>query len=49
MSPDGHLIEAIEFRSILFFGGVQLDTECKSRPNRPHPLIAAFIGARLRI
>ena len=48
MSPDEHLIEAVELPKHPFFVGVQFDPEYKSRPNRPHPLVAAFIGAAIK-
>ena len=47
MSPDGHLIEAIELPSHKFFVGVQYHPEFKSRPNKAHPLFREFIKAAL--
>ncbi|MBT8225979.1 MAG: CTP synthase [Dactylosporangium sp.] len=46
-SPDGGLVEFVELdRSAhLFFVGTQAHPELKSRPTRPHPLFAAFVGA----
>ncbi|MGH3436930.1 MAG: CTP synthase, partial [Sciscionella sp.] len=48
-SPDGHLVEFVELpeRTHPFFVGTQAHPELKSRPTRPHPLFAAFIGAAL--
>ncbi|MGH3939329.1 MAG: CTP synthase [Pseudonocardiaceae bacterium] len=49
-SPDGHLIEFVELAAAShpFFVGTQAHPELMSRPTRPHPLFAAFIGAALR-
>ena len=44
-SPDGGLIEMIELPNHPWFLGCQFHPELKSRPTRPHPLFAAFIGA----
>jgi CTP synthase len=44
-SPDGSLIEMIELPNHPWFLGCQFHPELKSRPTRPHPLFAAFIGA----
>jgi CTP synthase len=48
-SPDGHLVEFVEYASDIhpFLVGTQAHPELKSRPTRPHPLFAAFIGAAL--
>ncbi len=48
ISPDGKLVEAIELTDHPFFVATQFHPEFKSRPNRPHPLFAAFIAAALR-
>ncbi len=45
LSPDGGLVEIIELSSHPFFVATQFHPELKSRPTRPHPLFAAFIGA----
>jgi CTP synthase len=45
LSPDGGLVEIIELSDHPFFVGTQFHPELKSRPTRPHPLFAAFIGA----
>ena len=47
LSPDGRLAEAVEVPAHPFYVGVQFHPEFKSRPNRPHPLFAGFIGAAL--
>ncbi len=47
-SPDGGLVEMIELPDHPWFIGCQFHPELKSRPNRPHPLFAAFIGAALK-
>ncbi|KUI35787.1 CTP synthase [Mycobacterium sp. GA-2829] len=48
-SPDGHLVEFVEYDAEQhpFLVGTQAHPELKSRPTRPHPLFAAFIGAAL--
>ena len=46
-SPDGSLVEMIELGAHPWFVGCQFHPELKSRPTRPHPLFAAFIGAAL--
>ncbi|MEV1290421.1 CTP synthase [Micromonospora sp. NPDC049679] len=46
-SPDGRLVEFVELDRELhpFFVATQAHPELKSRPTRPHPLFAAFVGA----
>ena len=46
-SPDGGLVEMIELPDHPWFVGCQFHPELKSRPTRPHPLFAAFVGASL--
>jgi CTP synthase len=46
-SPDGGLVEIIELPDHPWFLGCQFHPELKSRPTRPHPLFAAFVGAAL--
>ena len=46
-SPDGGLVEIIELSDHPFFVATQFHPELKSRPTRPHPLFAAFIGAAI--
>jgi CTP synthase len=47
-SPDGGLVEMIELPNHPWFLGCQFHPELKSRPTRPHPLFAAFIGAAVQ-
>ncbi|MET0628320.1 MAG: CTP synthase [Acidimicrobiia bacterium] len=46
-SPDGRLVEFVELPSHPFFVATQAHPEFKSRPDRPHPLFAAFVRAAL--
>jgi CTP synthase len=48
-SPDGHLVEFVEYPSNIhpFIVGTQAHPELKSRPTRPHPLFVAFVGAAI--
>jgi CTP synthase len=48
-SPDGRLVEFVELDPEVhpFFVATQAHPELKSRPTRPHPLFAAFVGAAL--
>ena len=45
LSPDGQLVEIIELPDSPFFLATQFHPELRSRPNRPHPLFAAFVRA----
>ena len=45
LSPDGSLVEMVELAEHPWFVGCQFHPELKSRPTRPHPLFAGFIGA----
>jgi CTP synthase len=45
LSPDGALVEIIELPDHPWFVGCQFHPELKSRPMRPHPLFAGFVGA----
>jgi len=47
LSPDGRLVEICELIDHPFYLGTQYHPEFRSRPNRPHPLFAAFITAAL--
>ena len=47
-SPDGGLAEIGEIAGHPFMLGTQFHPELQSRPNRPHPLFAAFVAAALR-
>jgi CTP synthase len=44
-SPDDRLVEFVELPDHPFFVGTQAHPEFKSRPDRPHPLFAAFVQA----
>ncbi len=44
-SPDGRLVEIAELADHPFMLGSQFHPEFLSRPNRPHPLFRAFLGA----
>lgn len=48
-SPDGKLVEFVEYPREMhpFLVGTQAHPELKSRPTRPHPLFAAFVGAAI--
>ncbi|MDH3289840.1 MAG: CTP synthase [Gemmatimonadota bacterium] len=45
LSPDGSLVELIELPDHPWFIGCQFHPELKSRPMKPHPLFASFVGA----
>ena len=45
LSPDGSLIEIVELQTHPWFIGCQFHPELQSRPTRPHPLFASFVGA----
>ncbi len=47
MSPDGRLVETVEYPGRDFYVGVQYHPEFKSRPNKAHPLFLGFIEASL--
>ena len=48
LSPDGSLVEMIELPEHPWYVGCQFHPELKSRPMRPHPLFAGFIGAAVK-
>ncbi|MCA1711939.1 MAG: CTP synthase [Actinobacteria bacterium] len=48
VSPDGRLAEFAELTDHPWFVSTQAHPEFSSRPNRPHPLFAGFIGAALQ-
>ncbi|HEX2189637.1 MAG TPA: CTP synthase [Longimicrobiaceae bacterium] len=48
VSPDGNLVEMVEIPEHPWFVATQAHPELKSRPDRPHPLFASFVGAALR-
>lgn len=45
LSPDERLVEIMELKDHPWFIGTQFHPEFQSRPNRPHPLFASFVGA----
>ncbi|MEX0869730.1 MAG: CTP synthase [Nitriliruptoraceae bacterium] len=45
LSPDGMLVEFIELADHPWFVATQAHPELRSRPTRPHPLFAGFVGA----
>ena len=49
LSPDGRLVEIAEVAEHPFMLGTQFHPEFLSRPNRPHPLFEAFIGASTKV
>ncbi|PSR32849.1 MAG: CTP synthase [Sulfobacillus benefaciens] len=48
LSPDHRLVEIMELRGHPWFIGTQFHPEFQSRPNRPHPLFASFVGAAVQ-
>ena len=49
ISPDNRLVEIAERADHPFMVGTQFHPEFRSRPNRPHPLFRAFVGAARRV
>jgi len=45
--PKGNLVEVVELKEQPWFVGCQFHPEFKSKPDKPHPLFAAFIAAAL--
>lgn len=45
LSPEGDLVEIVEYADHPWFLGCQFHPEFKSRPMNPHPLFRNFIGA----
>ncbi len=45
LSPDGKLVELVEYADHPWFVGCQFHPEFKSRPMDPHPLFASYIEA----
>jgi len=45
LSPDGLLVESMEYPDHPYFVASQFHPEFKSRPLRPHPLFAGFVAA----
>ncbi len=48
LSPDGRLVEIMEWLDHPFMVGVQFHPEFLSRPDKPHPLFREFIGATIK-
>ncbi len=46
-SPDGRLVEIVEYSKHPFFIACQFHPEFQSRPNTPHPLFKGFITAAI--
>ncbi|MCX6706097.1 MAG: CTP synthase [Candidatus Woesebacteria bacterium] len=46
-SPDGKLVEAIEFKDHKFFVGTQFHPEYISRPLTPHPIFVSYLSSML--
>ncbi|MDL2224798.1 CTP synthase [Eubacteriales bacterium OttesenSCG-928-M02] len=46
-NPQTELCEMVELKKHPFYMGVQFHPEFKSRPNRPHPMFRAFVGAAI--
>jgi len=45
LSPDGNLVEMVEYQDHPWFIGCQFHPEFKSRPMDPHPLFVSYIRA----
>ncbi len=48
VNPERDLVEIVELAEHPWFVGVQFHPEFQSKPHRPHPLFAGFIGAALK-
>jgi CTP synthase len=48
VNPKRNLVEIIELRNHAWFLAVQFHPEFQSKPNRAHPLFAAFVAAAIR-
>lgn len=48
VNSERDLVEIVELEGHPWFVGCQFHPEFKSRPNRPHPLFAGFVGAAIR-
>ena len=46
-SPDGRLVEIIEYKDHPFFIATQFHPEFRSRPSNPHPLFLGFVKAAI--
>jgi CTP synthase len=49
INPRRNLVEIIELKDHPWFLGVQFHPEFQSKPNRAHPLFAAFIAATIKL
>jgi len=47
-NPRRNLVEIVELKKHPWFLAVQFHPEFQSKPNRAHPLFAAFIAAAIR-
>lgn len=47
-SPDGKLVECVEYPTNNYYVGAQFHPEFKSRPNKPHPLFVGLIKTSLK-
>ena len=45
ISPDGQLVEIVEYETHPFMAGTQFHPEFLSRPSNPHPLFREFVSA----
>ena len=48
INPRRNLVEIVEIKDHPWFLAVQFHPEFQSKPNAPHPLFAAFIGASIK-
>ena len=48
-SPDGRLVEIVELADHPWYAASQFHPECRSRPDRPHPLFKGFVAAAIAI
>src|SRR5690606_3721719 len=49
ITPRRNLVEIVEIKDHPWFVAVQFHPEFQSKPNKAHPLFAAFIGAALKL
>ena len=49
INPRRNLVEIVELKDHPWFLAVQFHPEFQSKPNKAHPLFAAFIAAALKI
>ncbi|MFT3784066.1 MAG: CTP synthase [Nibricoccus sp.] len=48
INPRRNLVEIVELKNHPWFLAVQFHPEFQSKPNQPHPLFAAFVGAAVK-